>query len=1578
MKAKRAKTPPHEDSEGEGGSSSRCWSMASVLVALSLVLLVAECDGGRLQRNRRTRYTDAAVASGAYAYHNDDETMEGRKIYLNPRNAPSDSCPRDEEAIARMGRTCLRKCSTDADCLSRRKVCLCDGVCGLSCIKPDKECVDLDNPHSGYVDVKGKIVGSVATYRCQEGYHLIGQAERHCQANGIWTSAPPECRENLYCTDPPVIPFARHNGMQGQTRFEVNQTLQYSCYEGYTTRGFDVAKCFLYNNTMQWFGPEIQCEPKTCGDPGEILNGFKEGSCFTFSCRVTYQCRPGFELVGRSNYYCQHDGAWSPHELPTCSPVQCDIPENPENGKAIFIAVSYNAVVSYECDYGFMIVGSTTRRCGPDKKWSGVKPICKQIDCGHPGYLSNGWLDNIEQGTALGASVIFRCYPNMTIEGDQSTVCQADGSWSKPLPMCLAPCIVPTIEHGKLRNETRTGAQVPHGSTIDVECDENYELAYSLAPSLCYNGTWTNYPRCQPARCKKLPDRPRHGMVIAPKTDHGKKARYRCKDGYQLQGPTTTRCHYGNWTSSKPSCQEVYCPFPGELEHGRVLLVGNMGMYDYRSYVKKVRNNRQLRFACNRGYFLVEGPPGATCVHGRWSPKEIPRCEPDLHPRVRWIKRSVNSSDYFENLNTTMEESLTDYPTATLSASTTVVDDNDEGRASSEVAQVADETDESEEEDHHLPNDNELRDPIASEEEWTSVTPATTVPTVLRTRPAHDLQAVLTSRENHGKEETSSESRSLPSGHVVDFGHPKSSEAKTIASMTTKLRGPPRRFLRLLRSENGQQAKGLEIGSWPSLVRVPRNVAEKEKKDKKHKRRNKWKKKGKRDSPAVPHCEPIPSEPYLRVEVARKGRDSNYTYSAGARIKVTCLHGYGLNIGNRTAKCARRGKWKPMKPECVTLPCSVPEASHGQFEFSGVALQEKAVISHGEVVKFSCQTGFNILGSDTMRCWYGAWAVTGKNPECIPNNCMLPELSHGKYTAGYKKGLIIIHGASVEYTCDDGWVVSVPDVTCYLGMLSPAPPACVTPAQTREVVINSEAVATVKRGGAEINHSNEAVNEDGLTTGGDIDDVALTSSSSTAQRSMCPFPEYVPGSRGFIDGHPLDDKDEMFPDGTTLTFNCKTNNIGVKTTWDMTCVDGAWQGRHIPSTCSAEGADEEQNFGNKSCTWRKSEPNVVTFYDDKELTEEVMEFTPGAQLVSRCVDIGKFALIGDTQRRCIDGVWTGDKPACVGLNQENDYSVDKAPTILFRNERGPMAQSNDGKLVVYPGTVLHLECLFERRHGTPKWNVSLSSTQLLGKKRRRKSGKKAKGGGKLKAMGSMVPYPNGWAIAPGRNMQLEYRLSIFKAQEKDSGAYACETPMGHKHIVMVEIKAVHCPDIATMNKSDELTSLRYDPVDDTRMSTVVRFSCVPGSSLVGAQQTKCLPSGNWSSRIPRCESKFEEDKCTPPAPPLNGMMTGEGPFHAGDVVEVKCSPNYMMEGQPFVVCQEDGQWSDEVPKCLLACTYPGTIISGTMTSIKFYYPINDTITYTCSSGFVLHGARSIVCREGGRWSAPVPTCLPRP
>lgn len=71
----------------------------------------------------------------------DDEELSSEvdddgRIYKNPRNSPSSDCPRDEEQATLLGQKCLRKCSSDEDCKSKKKKCLCDGVCGMSCIKP--------------------------------------------------------------------------------------------------------------------------------------------------------------------------------------------------------------------------------------------------------------------------------------------------------------------------------------------------------------------------------------------------------------------------------------------------------------------------------------------------------------------------------------------------------------------------------------------------------------------------------------------------------------------------------------------------------------------------------------------------------------------------------------------------------------------------------------------------------------------------------------------------------------------------------------------------------------------------------------------------------------------------------------------------------------------------------------------------------------------------------------------------------------------------------------------------------------------------------------------------------------------------------------------------------------------------------------------------------------------------------------------------------------------------------------------------------------------------------------------------
>ena len=80
-----------------------------------------------------------------------------------------------------------------------------------------------------------------------------------------------------------------------------------------------------------------------------------------------------------------------------------------------------------------------------------------------------------------------------------------------------------------------------------------------------------------------------------------------------------------------------------------------MGLYDYRPYVKKITNNRQIIFDCDKGWRLALGSAeGATCIGwylyvclllavschvagGEWSPPGIPSCVRENHPEIKWL-----------------------------------------------------------------------------------------------------------------------------------------------------------------------------------------------------------------------------------------------------------------------------------------------------------------------------------------------------------------------------------------------------------------------------------------------------------------------------------------------------------------------------------------------------------------------------------------------------------------------------------------------------------------------------------------------------------------------------------------------------------------------------------------------------------------------------------------------------------------------------------------------------------------------------------------------------------------------------
>ncbi|KAL0811803.1 hypothetical protein ABMA28_009231 [Loxostege sticticalis] len=1631
----------------------------------------------------------------------DDTTPQSRadadddgRVYKNPRNSPSAQCPRDEEQATMLGQKCLRKCSSDEDCKSKKKKCLCDGACGMSCIKPDRECPALEQPEIGKITLTGNLFGDKAVYSCPHGYHVVGLQSRSCQADGKWAGQAPACKENIYCLKPPTIEHARHSALPEQVTFDLDATVQYNCHTGYVTNGFPRAKCLAIEGQASWYGPDISCEPRSCGEPGDVPHGWVTADCHTFGCRAVVQCGQGFELVGKAERYCQSDGAWAPKELPTCvlvTQVQCPPPEAPRHGKAVYTSCAYNSVVSYECKYGYRLVGDATRRCGADKKWSGTQPVCKEINCGHPGQLWNGWLENISSGTGLGASIIFRCQDGMKMEGNGSAICQSDGTWSHPLPMCLAPCVVPHVSQGRVvlienktgENETAEGntqivgssSMVQHGEIILVDCEKNYEFPSNNAAVTCNNGTWTQIPRCQPARCKRMPRNPRNGMVIAPKTEHGMKARFRCKDGFELKGNPIVVCSFGNWSGEAPKCEEE-----PEIRHRRSAYLRQYytnlrrrsepsqqyvdQLYDKYNHDSQKPTLRHANFKLMKKYDSgfeddlstgignegndEENFPTAVYtvynVHGEPIGHRLYSYQPVYEPEEEDIVDNVNTSEYedsddLDDLShvTVLKGGL--FPDHRIDNNINARDINklkheyferyvDKRRKRFSNANTSDAT--KKEMDLELEAESTVHVTTSTPETtkksrfkrfvnveetdreiWTTSPEIKVAESSVSTNEVeNDHLKVIPlgyNAQNETEKEDSKELVLIP----LQYNNTNSTEVDNILDKRDK------------RTSRKTDRLNQTTATVPKSGRENKGRLRQQQKDGTEEASSETKEfiegaaqgnqteKGKKGRPKSP-CEPIESEPYVNIEIVKYGRDPNNTFSSGTIVRVACGKGYGLNLEpNATAKCVR-GRWKPEKPKCEILPCHVPSTEYGIYTMPsdpghlmtasqvlgspGLShgeekeLNETDPVPNGQVVHFSCEYGYNVQGPTNLRCWLGEWAVTSM-PECVAAPCELPLLHGATYEAGYRAGLTVAHASSVNIACETG---RSPPATlnCHLGRLQP----------TVHDFCRPLANLSRPRPTSEFQSGSDIVREDISELEPDLDGKTVTE---------CGPPARVQGTLIYRDGAEVNGTMGMegYPHGTEITFRCIASIMGEKTTWKLICEHGNWVGKSF--NCEEDffaeelEAQNEELMNNNSCTFRNEEPHVVSFYNDMQITETV-DFPAGAVIVSRCSDIGKYAMSGSQARKCIGGSWDGVKPTCFGLNQENDYAMEKPPTILFRHSQGPIAQTNDGMLLVYPGTVLHMECLWMRRFGNPKWHVMHKFPNTERK------------------------YPEGWTTDPGRDSQLEYRLSILGAVKEDSGIYRCETPARQSHQVEIVVEDVHCPPLpirrglvasglgtrlgieirfhcangnallgspvltcrASGNWSAPLPVCESvecgEVIHDTplnegerrpRVAVVSRgvggraaFSCPPGWALSGAAETVCLPAADWARPFPVCR----EVSCPALPPPASGYVLGRAPYRAGDVLQFHCNPEHTLHGRPILVCQDSGRWSDKPPTCAQACTYPGTTISGRMSSVKFYYKIGETVTFTCEPGYRLKGAPMLRCLKNRKWSNAIPLCTP--
>ncbi|XP_051814110.1 seizure protein 6 [Acanthochromis polyacanthus] len=221
----------------------------------------------------------------------------------------------------------------------------------------------------------------------------------------------------------------------------------------------------------------------TCPELPEISNGWKSTSHpeLVQGTVVTYQCYPGYQVVGAELLMCQWDLTWS-GDLPSCERVvSCADPGKVEHSRRVLSGPHFivGSSIQYICDKGFTLSGNSLLTCfnrgssGP--MWNQKLPRCLPETfepCSHPGTPTYGIPSSNKIHFQAGETLHYSCLTGHQLLGEPVLHCVPGhpSKWSGLPPVCKAR----SAEHDGHRLDVSTahlrmeGVQVAFATFIPV------------------------------------------------------------------------------------------------------------------------------------------------------------------------------------------------------------------------------------------------------------------------------------------------------------------------------------------------------------------------------------------------------------------------------------------------------------------------------------------------------------------------------------------------------------------------------------------------------------------------------------------------------------------------------------------------------------------------------------------------------------------------------------------------------------------------------------------------------------------------------------------------------------------------------------------------------------------------------------------------------------------------------------------------------------------------------------------------------------------------------------------------------
>ncbi|XP_077864038.1 sushi, von Willebrand factor type A, EGF and pentraxin domain-containing protein 1-like, partial [Saccoglossus kowalevskii] len=455
--------------------------------------------------------------------------------------------------------------------------------------------------------------GNKAEYKCFTGYELRGNNMVVCQSTSEWT-APPAC-EPVSCGPPPSLDHATTTS----TGHRFTDVITYHCDIGYRLEGQVERECNAYGH---WSGESPQCLLISCGAPEKVSNSVQINTAYTYNSIVTYNCKPGYELIGTREIVCTVNSEWTP-EPPECRIVKCPTPKPIVNGQIHGTEYTFSHVVTYTCKSGYRLVGIGSQTCLMNKTWSYTQPKCEGISCKPPDTIAHGQV--VGDTFDFDSTVQYVCNAGYELVGTGIRKCTADSSWSEVAPLCI-PVVCgtpPHVDHG--RYSLQHGDDFTYKSRVQYRCDIGYTEDIDGLLECGEDSRWYGrVPICHRISCGE-PQQPENGFIKSGNFLYQDTVQYTCLPGFNLVGQNTRDCLSSKqWTGHVPLCEPISCGPPPVVRFSKAHGV----QYTF---------NSTVLYTCHRGYSTV-GESEVRCLDsGSWS-DDVPTCVPvscGVPPRLR-------------------------------------------------------------------------------------------------------------------------------------------------------------------------------------------------------------------------------------------------------------------------------------------------------------------------------------------------------------------------------------------------------------------------------------------------------------------------------------------------------------------------------------------------------------------------------------------------------------------------------------------------------------------------------------------------------------------------------------------------------------------------------------------------------------------------------------------------------------------------------------------------------------------------------------------------------------------------------